>query len=160
MSGINMSRTIIILSLIFSFVLITGCARSGAGYHERSGRAVGSVVGQVLGAASGDNYQVARALGGAAVGSYIGGRVGRSMDDYDRRRTFYALEHSRNNYATSWTNRNSRNRYVITPANRSRIQNNLHCREYASEVWVQGRRQVYYGYACKDRYGYWRDARR
>ncbi len=137
----------------------TGCSTPG-GPKERTGRTVGSVVGNVIGAASGTNYAAARVIGGAVVGSYIGGNVGRSMDNKDRERAYYALQNNRNNHAYQWTNRSSGTRYVITPSRANRQITNRYCREYASESYINGRKEVYYGYACRDRDGYWRDARR
>ena len=159
MSAIKTSRPIFMIMLVTGFLILSGCS-SRAGYYERSGQTVGAFVGQVIGEASGSRYPVARILGSTAAGAYIGGRIGRSMDERDRQRAYYALEHGRNNHSTRWTNSSTQNRYVITPAYGNRNTNNLYCRSYATEAYVQGQKVVYYGYACRGQDGYWRDARR
>ncbi len=153
------SRLLIFFTLLFLTLLNTGCSTPG-GPKEHTGRAVGSIVGNVIGATSGYNYPAARAVGGAVLGSYIGGNIGRSMDNRDREKAYYALQNNRNNHPQQWTNRHNGNRYVLTPTRSRRQTANRQCREYAYESYINGRKNVYYGFACRDRDGFWRDARR
>jgi len=157
MSNFKSLRQVLLTGMIALSVALVGCA--GQGQKEKTGRGVGAVIGGLIGAASGDNNRGARVLVGALVGSLIGGSIGKSMDARDRANQRTALESNRTNQPMAWTNPDSGNRYRVTPTRTYRSANNAPCREYETEAFVRGQRQVFRGRACRDNSGNWSEVR-
>ena len=158
MSNIKTLRQLMFAGLIAMSVALVGCNSNG-GQKENNGRVVGTIIGGLIGAASGDNNRGAKIVVGMLVGNLIGGKIGKSMDENDRRNAKHALERNRTNQPMAWTNPDNGNRFRVTPKRTYQTANNTPCREYETEAWVQGQHRVIQGRACRDRSGNWTEAR-
>jgi surface antigen len=146
------SRKILIPVLgaaIVSSVLVSGCSQ----------RETGTVIGGVAGAALGNQFgrgagNVAMTAVGAIAGAYIGGAIGQNMDDTDRLKAQQALESTRTNESSSWTNPDNGNRYTVTPT-RTYNESGRACREYTTNAYIDGRKEVIRGTACRQSDGSW-----
>lgn len=156
MSKIKSLRQIMFVGLIAMSIALVGC---GGGKKENSGRTMGAIVGGLIGAATGDDNRAGRVIVGAIIGSVVGGAIGKSMDARDRTNQRTALERNRTNQPMAWTNPDSGNRYRVTPTRTYRSANNAPCREYETEAYVRGQRQVFRGKACRDNNGNWTEVR-
>ena len=143
--------------VIASTVGITGCTTT-QGQNEQAGMLIGGALGGLLGAQVDDDYndwRTAAIIVGTMAGAYIGGSVGRSMDDVDRLRTNQTLETVRTGVGSSWTNPDSGNRYSVVPT-RTYESNAGPCRDYVIEAVIEGRPDKVYGTACRQPDGTWR----
>ncbi|MBF0256600.1 MAG: glycine zipper 2TM domain-containing protein [Gammaproteobacteria bacterium] len=134
---------------LISVGLLAGCSQ------QQTGNVVGGVVGAVVGNQfGGGSGQVAMTALGAIAGSMIGGAVGQNMDENDQLRAQYALENSRTNEASSWTNPDTGYRYTVTPT-RTYNDSGRSCREYSTRATIDGRQEVIRGTACRQADGSW-----
>ncbi len=141
--------------VITSVVVLAGCQDVRVG-NEQVGTGVGAALGGLLGAqVGGGSGQIAAAVAGALVGAYIGGNIGRTMDEVDRRKANQSLEVAPTGQTTSWSNPDSGNTYAVTPT-RTYNQNAQPCRDYTTEAWIDGRKEIITGTACRDAQGNWR----
>ncbi|MGD8514503.1 MAG: RT0821/Lpp0805 family surface protein [Granulosicoccaceae bacterium] len=124
--------------------------------NESTGQVVGGVVGGILGSQiGGGRGKTAATIAGVLVGGYLGGKIGRSMDANDQRRAYESLEHNRTNEPSSWHNPDSNRDYTVTPTNTYKTAEG-YCRDYTTEVMIEGRREVAKGTACRQPDGSWR----
>jgi surface antigen len=100
--------------------------------------------------------RTAAIIAGTLVGAYIGGSIGKSMDDTDRLKAHQALESNRTNQPTSWTNPDTGNAYTVTPTNTYTASSGDPCREYTTEAVIDGRKEIVTGTACRQPDGTWR----
>ncbi|MEO5342345.1 MAG: RT0821/Lpp0805 family surface protein [Gammaproteobacteria bacterium SHHR-1] len=146
----NKPRTLSILVIaLLSLALLGGCSQ----------RETGNVVGGIAGAALGNQFghgsgRVAMTALGAIAGSAIGGAIGQNMDDTDRLKTQRALERARTDETSSWTNPDTGHRYQVTPT-RTYNQGGRACREYTTRAYIDGRKEVIRGTACRQADGSW-----
>ncbi len=125
--------------------------------NEDVGTVVGGALGGLLGAQVGDGSgQIAAAVAGALVGAYLGGRIGKSMDEVDRVKANRALEVNRSGRTFSWNNPDIGNRYAVTPTRTYRPNDDSPCRDYTTDAWIDGQREVVEGTACRQPDGTWR----
>jgi surface antigen len=137
---------------LFSLSLL-GC--QSAPSKENTGQVVGGVLGGVLGAQVGKGRgRTAAIIAGTLAGAYFGGKVGKSMDDADRQNAYNALERNQTNQASSWRNPDSGNAYTVTPT-KTYSSASGPCRDYTTEVIIDGRRETATGTACREN-GTWR----
>lgn len=119
------------------------------------GAAGGALVGSQIGGGRG---QLAATAAGALLGAWIGGQIGASLDRADQmhaeRATFSALEHNPVGRPTRWENPDSGRYGNVTPVRTYETAGRV-CREFEHEVWIDGRREVAYGEACRDPDGRW-----
>ncbi len=141
--------TVLLVSATLATGLLSGCSQRETG--NVVGGVVGAVVGNQFGSGSG---QVAMTAIGAIAGSMIGGAIGQNMDDNDRLKAQHALERTRTNESSSWTNPDSGNRYTVTPT-RTYNQGGRDCREYTTRAYINGRKEVIHGTACRQSDGSW-----
>jgi surface antigen len=133
--------------------LVAGCQTPT---KEQTGAVLGGVAGGVLGNQIGDGRgRTAAVIGGTLVGALIGGSIGREMDENDRYRAQQALEYTPTRQSSTWTNPDSGNRYSVTPV-RTYESAQGPCREYETEAYIDGRREVVVGNACRQSDGTWR----
>ena len=71
------------------------------------------------------------------------------MDDNDRNRTNQVFETNPTNQASSWRNPDSGNEYTVTPT-RTYTSDSAPCRDYTTEVMIDGRRETATGTACRE----------
>ncbi len=128
------------------------CNHSGA----RTGAVVGGVIGGVLGSniGKGDGKTLAT-IAGTIVGSYVGESVGAQMDAADSRCAGEPFEVAHDNQSVNWKNPDTNANYRVTPVSSYNSQSGQMCRDYTSEVIIDGRRQTSTGSACKNSDGEW-----
>jgi len=143
-------------TLIFVFAItlgLAGCQSSPT--QEDTGRVIGAVVGGVLGSnVGGGKGKTAAIIAGTILGGYFGGKIGKTMDENDRYRANQAIETTPTNQASSWRNPDNGNEYTVTPT-RTYSTNDGPCRDYTTEVIIDGRRETATGTACREN-GTWR----
>ncbi|NIR29521.1 MAG: hypothetical protein GWN84_09470 [Gammaproteobacteria bacterium] len=136
--------------MALAVVLAAGCARK-----EHAASVIGGTLGGVLGAQIGTGAgRVAAATAGALGGSYLGGEIGRTMDEADRRRVDETLERSPTGRPVAWKNPDTGVAYEVTPT-RTYDSKGMPCREYTTEAWIAGEREVVTGTACRQPDGTW-----
>ena len=134
-------------------ILLAGCQSSPT--QEDTGRVVGAVVGGVLGSNVGSGSgKTAATIAGTIIGGYLGGSIGKTMDDNDRYRANQAFETNPTNQPSSWQNPDNGNQYTVTPT-RTYTKNDGPCRDYTTEVVIDGKTQTATGTACREN-GQWR----
>jgi len=142
----------LLLAAAFTFSLAS-CQSSPT--QEDTGQVVGAVLGGVLGSQVGSGSgQTAAIIAGSIIGGYLGGSIGKSMDENDRLRANEAIETNPTNQASSWRNPDNGNEYTVTPT-RTYSNNSGPCRDYTTEVVIDGKRETATGTACREN-GQWR----
>lgn len=147
-------QRILLAGLLSTSMILTACQTSPS--KEDTGRVVGGVLGGVLGSqvGSGDG-KTAATIAGVLIGGYIGGNIGRGMDENDRRNAYGALENNPTNQPSKWHNPDSNKDYAVTPT-RTYDTAEGPCRDYTTEVMIDGRREIAKGTACREANGSWR----
>ena len=138
----------------FAAALLAGACTSAPGAGPT---AIGATKGTVIGS------QVASGAGeprlGAVEGGLLGEDIGRSLGERDRelavQAEYEALEYGRAGQSRPWRNAASgfRGDVVVGP---SYEVNRLDCREYTHTAYIDGRRRVARGTACREPGGNWR----
>ena len=95
------------------------------------------------------------AAGGALLGAYLGGQIGKTMDKVDRMEMQRALETAPTGRAVVWSNPDSGNRYTVKPI-RTYYRSSQPCREYITKAIIGGKTEQIYGKACRQADGSWR----
>jgi len=145
------AKTLLLASVLT--VSLAGCQTPPT--QEDTGRVVGSVLGGVLGSNVGKGSgKTAAIIAGTILGGYLGGAVGKSMDENDRYRANQAFETNPTNQSSSWRNPDNGNEYTVTPT-RTYANDSGPCRDYTTEVIIDGRRESATGTACRED-GKWR----
>lgn len=129
------------------------CDHTGA----TTGAVVGGIIGGVLGSqiGKGDGKTLAT-IAGTILGAYVGEAVGADMDTGDEHCAGESFEVAQNNQSVGWVNPDTRAEYTVTPVSNYNNRAGQTCRDYTSEVNIDGRRQTSTGTACKDSGGNWR----
>jgi surface antigen len=140
---------LLFLSLMFA-ILAAGCATK-----EDSGTLIGAGGGALLGSAL-SHGSPGGIIAGALVGGFIGNRIGKSMDDEDRRRAYEAqvsaFEAGRR---ADW--RSPSGHYGYIEPRPVYTYRDMKCREFSQTVFVDGRPETMVGRACKDTDGGWHE---
>ncbi len=142
----------LVLSIGFSLSLfLTGCSMD----KQTVGTGVGGAVGGVLASNIGDGSgKTAAIIGGTLLGAIIGGKIGADMDELDRRRAANTLETYPTGRTNTWQNPDTGASYDFTPT-RTYNSAGQPCREYEMDVYIDGRRDVVTGTACRNSRGEW-----
>lgn len=123
---------------------------------QQSGAVIGGIAGGILGSQIGSGSgRTAAIIGGTLLGAVVGGAIGADMDQNDRYQAQVALENTADYSPTSWRNPNTGYTYTVTPT-RTYETRYGYCREYDTEVYMDGRRQYVRGTACREPDGTWR----
>lgn len=125
---------------------------SATGCENMQKRDWGTAIGGILGGIAG--YKIGKdSAGGAAIGALIGGVVGRMigqyMDDADRARLAETIETAPRGQTVSWRNDQTEREFAVTPTSDFYAQGDKQCRRFDQVVYVDGRREVMEGVACK-----------
>ncbi len=146
------------LSMLLLVALLQACAEDGRVTKKDAGMVVGGAAGGAAGAAiwGGDpNTRVLGTILGVVVGAAAGGYLGSKWDDYDRRQAAYALENTRSNTPTQWQNPDTGRSYEFQPT-RTYTEGNTPCREFTQTIFIDGRKEIGKGTACRQPDGTWR----
>ena len=144
-----------ILTTLFAAIISLSLLGCQSASKQDTGQVVGGVLGGVLGSQVGSGSgKTAATIAGVLIGGYIGGNIGKTMDETDRQNSYNALEHNQTNQPASWRNPDSGNAYTVTPT-KTYTADSGPCREYTTEVVIDGRRETATGTACREN-GSWR----
>ena len=150
MSARRIASGLLILPLLLA---LAGCEGPT---KQQTGAVIGAGLGGLLGTQVGHGRgRTAAIIGGSILGGLLGGAIGSSMDETDRLRAAQALEYNRTRQPSSWTNPDTGAEYTVTPTRTYRTAGE-DCREYSTEVFIDGQRDVVYGTACRGPDGTWR----
>jgi len=152
----HMTRLIL---FVFCLQLLSACADDGTIRKRDVGMVVGGAGGAVAGQAIGGNDPTARVLGtitGVIIGAAVGGYLGSLWDDYDRKQASYALENGRDNKPVAWRNPNTNSENTVTPVRTYYEPSGTPCREFTQTIYIDGKKEVGRGTACRQPDGTWR----
>jgi surface antigen len=144
-----------IFTVLFSVIISVSLLGCQTATKEDTGQVVGGLLGGVLGSQVGKGKgRTAAIIAGTLAGAYFGGKIGKSMDEADRQKAYNSLEYNQTNQPSSWRNPDSGNAYTVTPTNTYNSASGP-CRDYTTEVVIDGRRETATGTACREN-GTWR----
>ena len=152
-------KTTVSAGLMASALALSGCAADGSNQKETLGTLLGAAAGAWAGSfiGHGDGRIVATAAG-TMLGAAIGNQVGRSMDELDRMKAQQAQQYAYDapiGEAIVWNNPDSGNYGNVTPVKDVYTNSGRYCREFQTEVTVDGQQQNGYGTACRQEDGSW-----
>ena len=113
---------------------------------DTGGGAAGAAIGSKV---DKDDGRTAAIVGGAIIGVLVGGAIGQYMDSVDQNCIGQTLEHVPDGETIVWRNPDNGGAYHVTPAETYRQADGRYCREYVTEILIEGRRQQAYGTACR-----------
>jgi surface antigen len=119
------------------------------------GGATGGLIGSNVGKGKG---RTVATVGGVLVGLFVGGKIGRNMDQLDQACAGQVLEHAPDQQTIAWQGQNhdgNQDGYWVTPTRTYEAGDGRYCREYTSDAVIAGRRQQTYGTACRQPDGSW-----
>lgn len=139
---------------VAALIALSGCESPPT--KQEVGTVTGAVVGGLLGAqvGGGAGRDVAIIVGTIG-GAFLGSAVGKSMDENDRMRTAHALETSPTGRSTTWRNPDTGRTYSVVP-DRTYESAGRPCREFTTQVVIEGRAETMKGTACRQPDGNWR----
>lgn len=150
-----MKRQVVSYLLVGS-ICLSGCASlNNSDVGAMAGGVVGGLVGSQFGGGAG---QVAAAAGGALLGAYLGGRIGEYMDRQDQMEVQHALETAKTGSVVQWTNPDSGRHYSVKPT-KTYYEGEQPCRTYTTTAYIDGKKQIIHGRACRDKKGRWQSVR-
>ncbi len=155
-----MTRKTLALALALAVALLAGCAHP-YGYRYGPKAQVGALGGAASGgliaaAASGRPEAV---VAGVLLGGLLGGAIGDALDQRDRafaaRTAQYGLEFTPSGTPSHWRNPDSGHEGSFTPTRTYQTARGTYCREYQTEVVIDGWPERAYGTACRQPDGSW-----
>jgi surface antigen len=138
---------------------LSACADDGTIRKRDVGMVAGGAGGAIAGQAIGGNDPTARTLGtiaGVIVGAAVGGYLGSVWDDYDRKKAAQALETGRDRQPVAWRNPNTSAETTVTPVKTYYEPGGTPCREFTQTIYIDGKKEVGRGTACRQPDGTWR----
>lgn len=147
------------LILILMLTVLAGCA-SLPGSNQTQGTVAGGAIGALLGSTIGGGRgavwaTAAGAIGGALIGSHIGKRLDSRDHQAMNKATYSALEHSKSGTKTGWSNPDSGHAGSVTPTSTLEMADGSVCREFTSQVEIDGNTETAHGRACRQDDGNW-----
>lgn len=145
------------------FGLSLAACSTDSGPREFGGAAAGAAPGGAVGNAGGaqagpPGSRVARTESPAAVGAFIGSRIGAALDDDDKRRAYaaqiQALESGPSGAPVAWRNPDS-GRYGNVVPGPAYQTNGGSCRQYTHTIYIDAKPQIERGTACRKADGTW-----
>lgn len=143
-------------------VLLAGCQTTG--YKQMGGTIIGAAGGAALGSQFGKgNGNLAMVALGTLLGAYVGNEVGASLDRADQMALQQAQGRALNapmGQTVQWDGGRYGSRTgaygSVTPMRDGRdTSTGNYCREYRSQVYINGEQQTAYGIACRQPDGSW-----
>jgi len=146
--------------LISGFIVIL-CSVCLLGCQNMSNQDVGTISGGVAGGLLGSTVgqgggQMLAIAAGTLVGAYLGGAIGKNMDENDRARVNNTLNDNSIGQPAYWKNAHSGSTYQVTPTKNVTVRGNRYCREYRTVADIAGKKQEMYGTACRQPDGSWK----
>ncbi len=149
------------LGAMLAVLAVAGCGPDGPTRAD-TGLAVGAVAGGIIGSQVGRGTGNALAtVAGAFIGGVVGHEIGRSLDErdrmYAREAEYYALEQGQSGVSRGWRNPDNGRHGDVVPG-RPYKRGYADCRDYTHTIFIDGRREVMRGTACRNPDGTWRNA--
>lgn len=125
------------------------------------GTVLGGVGGAVIGSTMGGGRgRIATTAAGAILGGLAGSAIGKSLDkadaQYANNNTQQALENGQTGQSMGWKNPDSGNSGSVVPKAPYKDPNSgQYCREFTQSIVVGGQKQQGYGTACRQPDGTW-----
>lgn len=142
----------VFIALMTSFSLVSCADMTKQDVGTLSGGVVGGLLGSQFGGGSGKLLAVGA---GALAGAFLGGAIGKNMDDTDKMKMTQALESNSVGQPAYWQNQKTGTNYTVVPTKNVTVDGNQYCREYRSTANVAGKNQQIYGTACRQPDGSW-----
>lgn len=153
------------MNKLFKVTIISATLTSMVGCAGLSNREQGKMIGAVAGAVGAHQLSKGHkdrgwAIGiGALLGTVVGERVGKYLDERDRqlmnRNVQDTLEYARSGERSSWSNPDSGHSGVTEVKRTYSTNMGQYCREFTTTVNVGGRDELGYGTACRQPDGSW-----
>lgn len=146
-----------LLSISIASLAALGLSSCSNVSNQEIGAGTGAVLGGVAGSFVGQGTgKTAATIAGAVIGGVLGGSIGKSMDQVDQLKMNQALENSRTNQTTSWSNPDRNSAYSVTPTRTFTGPSGEPCRDFTTKANINGKSETLYGTACRDNSGKWR----
>lgn len=146
-----------VIMAVLAMTLVAGCAAT----KQEQGTVMGGAVGVALGSMIGDGSgRTAAMILGGLFGATAGSNIGAQLDERDKllmtRTSQNALEYGRDNETKHWENPNTRHSGTVTPTSVYRTdRGNTVCRDFTQTIYIDGKREIGNGRACRNRQGQW-----
>jgi len=152
------SKLVLVLSLA---AFLAACAENQTGQKQTLGTIIGAGLGALAGSQVGSGKgKLAAVAIGALGGAFLGGQLGKTLDDVDRMKASETqqavLEKNKDGQSSTWNNPNTGHSGRVTPTGPGQASSGEDCREYEHEITVDGRIEVVKGTACRRNDGFWR----
>ena len=146
------------LALVF---LLPACQQApNMGNKQTFGTLGGAALGGFLGSKVGKGEgQLAATAAGVVLGGWLGNEIGTTLDQADRNAMRGATSRAYNapiGQQITWNNPRSGNAGTITPVRDGYASTGSYCREFQQTITVGGKRQQAYGKACRQADGSWK----
>ncbi len=136
---------------------LAGCSSDPS--KQDIGTVAGGLAGGLIGSQFGSGSGQILAIGaGALAGAFLGGAIGKNMDDTDKLKMNKTLETAPLGKPAYWQNDKTGNTYTVTPTKdlNPKKHHNEYCREYTTTAVIAGKTQNMYGTACRQPDGSWK----
>jgi surface antigen len=149
------SKSVAVLTI--AGFLLAGCS-ADSGPKEQGGAVIGGVAGGLIGSTIGHGRgRAAATILGAAFGAILGAGIGRSLDDADRERAYYAAQEGLvEGRVKVWNNPGTGHRGRFVVVRTFHDPRDYLCRDFRHTMWVGGEPEVIEGTACQFPDGSWR----
>ncbi len=139
-------------------ILSTGCATIESNPKTTIGAVGGGALGGLIaGAAGGNPAAIAASVIG---GMLVGGLVGNLLDERDKRLAAQAeqraLETAPTGKSVAWQNPDNGHSGTVTPVKTYQTAGGSYCREYQTQVNIDGKQEKAYSTACRQPDGSWK----
>jgi surface antigen len=150
----SMKKIVTAFLVAFTSLSLASCSNMT---KQDVGTVSGGVIGGLVGSQFGQGNGKLLAVGaGALAGAYLGGSIGKSMDETDRLRMNQAMEANSVGQPAYWQNQKTGTNYTVVPTKNVTVDGNQYCREYRSTADISGKKQQIYGTACRQPDGAWK----
>jgi surface antigen len=154
---IHISAFVLLVSTAF---LLTACVTDGK-QKQTAGTILGGIGGAVLGSQiGGGSGRIIATVVGTLGGALIGSEIGRSLDENDKiemKKAETKAHVALVGHTVTWNNPDSGNSGTVTPVREGKsTKTGATCREYQTTVNVDGKAQEAFGMACQQLDGSWK----
>ena len=144
--------------VILVVVALTGCTTIQENPKTTIGAVGGGTVGGLIAAAAGGNPA---AIAASVIGGIlVGGLVGNLLDERDKKMAAEAerkaLETAPSGTSVTWKNPDNGHAGTVTPVRTYQTSTGQYCREYQTNVTIEGKSEKAYGTACRQPDGSWK----
>ncbi len=137
------------LASVLAAALVLASASACENMQKRDwGTAIGGLLGGVAGYKLGGDSGKGAVIG-ALLGGVVGRMIGQYMDEADRKRLAETIESTPRGQTVAWRNEDTGRDFAVTPTSDFYADAGKTCRRFDQVVYVDGRREVMEGVACR-----------